>query len=277
MAATKKSVGPFGPYVAKKAPPVGPWGTFGFPSVPGFTPFAPNLTPPSGLYDPSIDAQVGASQRGLADATYDAGTQRSRLLGDYEIGKTKVGQGYDRGIEDFGTQRQYAGEDRDTAEANLKRSYGRLANSQRQAISNSGLLGGGARLQAATKRAANEELDRAPIETGYSRTISGIDTGVRRLGQDRDTQLADLALGYQRGTDDITTSLGRAGREAGQFKIDAGTLAAGQAATAGWDPNVGRPSNEFKSPGGTTYRVLKTASGNVFQLPDGRRVKTRPA
>lgn len=268
----------------------------------GYAPFAPNLAPPSGYYDPALDAQLAATKRGLADTQSDYDTGISRLGSDYALGQQGVNQGADRNLadltrtrdrslSDYDVQRGQTTQDRDTAVASLQRAYARTANAQRQRMNASGVLSGGARLQAAAKRTANEALDRAPIDTGYARAIQGIDTGVSRLGEnfatqsgrigeDRQSQLAQLALqsGPQgRSAQDLLTGLTRAQRETAQFGLDTTTAAAQQAAQAGWNPNAGKPSNEFTSPAGTTYRVLKTATGNVFQLPDGRRVKTRPS
>jgi hypothetical protein len=240
----------------------------------GFTPFTPDLTPPSGYYDPAIDAQVASTQRGYDDTADDAATAQRRAQQDYELGKTAIGTTYDRGMADIGTNRQQTTEDRDTAVANLERSYQRLGNSQRQAQNARGVLTGGARLQAAAKRAANEALDRAPIDTAYTRAISGLDTSATRLGEDRDTQLGQLGIGYGRQTDDTATALARAGRENEQFKIDARASAAQQAATAGWSPYALQPSNQFGQ--GASARQVVTRGNTVYVYgPDGRIIDTR--
>ena len=147
------------------------------------------------------------------------------------------------------------------------------------------MLSGGARLQAAAKRQANQALDRAPIDTGYSRAITGIDTGVSRvgedfttqstrLGEDRDRQLGQLGIDYGRSTDDIATALGRAGRENERFATDATTQAAQQAAQAGWNPYAAKPSNEFGS--GASARRVVTRGNTVYVYdPTGKIIETR--
>jgi hypothetical protein len=49
----------------------------------GFTPFKAPVNPPPGTYDPAIDAQVRAAQRGYGD-----------LGQDYTVGKTRAQDDY---------------------------------------------------------------------------------------------------------------------------------------------------------------------------------------
>lgn len=155
--------------------------------------------------------------------------------------------GYDRSIADIGTARGYEGEDYSASLAALQRSYDRLGSRQMETANQAGVLQGGAVLQAAAKRAANQAFDRQPIDVNHQRAVTGFDTSQQRLtadygtnaarlGEDRGVAAGNLALGYTRGTTDLQTTLRRAGRENTAFGLDINAQKSYQAAQGGWTP-----------------------------------------
>jgi hypothetical protein len=222
--------------------------------------------PPPGSYDPNLDSELGKSNRGLGDLLADIGggtgddplgTLRARAQDDLAIGLGGIGQNRQRANEDYATgqgnintgyarnlsdllQARARGEaDYGTNVAGLQRQYQNLGDAQAGAQRKAGALqGSGANLQAARKRAANEALDRAPIDTAYQRFMQDSATGQGRLGEDKDRNLADLLTAHARGDQDLTTQgealglsfnrqgtdwatqLERAKREAGEFGSD---------------------------------------------------------
>lgn len=264
---------------------------------PNFRPWQPDLTPPLGFYDPTLDANLGAAGRGLFDTEQDIERQRGRITSDYGLGLSNIQRGYDRGLEDIGasrgalatsrdramedigTRRQQGTEDYGRSVADLQLAYQRKSNSQRQAMNARGVLHGGAALQAAEKRTANQARDRQPLDTAFSRLTSGLDQAASRtgedfstqttlldrqqgrLGEDRNLQLGELALNYAppdesnpfggRAFQDLATSLARAKREGAAFELDTAAAKAAQASANGWNPAMTKTVKR----GGMVYTI----------------------
>jgi hypothetical protein len=285
-----------------------------------WNPFVPQTTPPIGYYDPALDINLAGAQRGLFDAGQDTETAAQRLGTDYQLGlgdinlgatrnledvaaqRANLGVSHDRALEDIGISRQQGTENYDTDVRTLGRAYQRKAQSQRQAQNSAGLLRGGAVLQAAGKRTANQAIDRAPIDTGFHRLIEGLDRSTgrvnedftrnnvaldqqqQRITEDQQRQAALLALTGAppdagnplggRSYQDLMTQFARAQREGAAFGIDTASTKAAQAAQAGWDPYAGRPTNEFGS--GTTARRVIVRGGVTYVVdPTGRVISSR--
>jgi hypothetical protein len=213
---------------------------------------------------PELDQQTAASKRGLDDLLADIGLGRERSvtdlgLGQYEINRQKGlnAADYNTGVADVNTQagrsladlltaRKQAGEDYGTTIAGVQRGYQQLGERQGEMSRKSGIMaGGGAYAQSARKRAANEALDRAPIDTAYSRFNEQSGLSETRLGEDKARSLASLltslgrandsldigggqqALAFKRQDEDWGTTEDRARREYENFRLD--TAAALQA------------------------------------------------
>ena len=260
-----------------------------------FTPYRPPA-PPAGTYDPSLDAQVAAAQRGFGDLRSDVETQGLQAQQDYGLSVESInrqrgwnledlGRDYQRGLADLDTRFTRGSEDYNRGVAQLQRNYDRLARGQRQAGNAAGVIRGGAMLQAAAKRAGNQAWERQPLDTGWNREQQDIGTSRSRIGEDYNTGVArtnaaadwDIGmagLGYQRQGSALNTQLTRAGRENTAFGLDVAAQRAYQAAGAGWDPGAG-PSNEY-SRGGQTYRIVREGNQSVAYLPSGKVLWRRP-
>jgi hypothetical protein len=216
--------------------------------------------PPPNTYDPILDSQLGASTRGLrdliADIGPDTGTLRVRAQDDLGTGLAELKQagtragedratgekniqtGYGRNLSDLLTARARGGEDYQTSVAGLQRDFANLGTQQAGQQRKAGVALGGAAEQAARKRAANEALQRAPIDTAYRRFTDDSASTEGRLGDDRTNAIDALNLAYKRGTEDLGaqglklglasdrqstdwgTQLQRARREQGAFAAD---------------------------------------------------------
>lgn len=175
-----------------------------------------DLSPPPGSYDPNLDAELAATQRGFVDTTSDVERAGGRASNDYAIGQGDIGRqrdqgladllrrrtrgaedfaaqgqdlqrGYGRSLADLLTSRARAGEDYGRSVAGLQRSYSQLGDTQRQRAQQSGTARGGALAQALAKRTANQAWDRAPIDQGYQRF--GADSAQRQGRLNEDLQL----------------------------------------------------------------------------------------
>jgi hypothetical protein len=168
---------------------------------------------PIGTYDPGLDATAGQITRGLRNLVGEAAEARK---GDY--GGT-TGRDIDRTSRDLLRQTGYldtdwetgktrTGEDFNAAVANLQRNYKNLGDTQNAGIRKAGVAGGGAVQQAMDKRAANQALDRAPIDTAYERATKDLETGHTR-------GVGELSIGSGRTITDLKEAARQAIDEAG--------------------------------------------------------------
>jgi hypothetical protein len=202
----------------------------------GFTPFKAPVNPPPGTYDPAIDAQVRAAQRGYGDLGQDYTVGKTRAQDDYltasqndqtdyrnalgdltqthDHSLSDLTQSHDRSLSDLLLGRTRGTEDYRTNLSTLARNYQNLGNAQGGTITQAagGTFQGGALLQALQKRQANEAIDRAPIDTGYNRFLSDSQTQEGRVNQDFTTGSSrlneDLATGSSRLQDELNRQLG---------------------------------------------------------------------
>lgn len=288
----------------------GPWGPRPEPhaisSQPQFRPFRPYQPPPppAGSYDPALDAQLGAARRGYEDLQQDTSTADLRAGVDYGLDRGDIERtsarsladldlGHGRGLTDLGTARTRGMEDYGQQIAMLNRSYQQLARRQAEGARVSGVLSGGLALQSAAKRAENQAIERQPLDTSYSRFMSDNDlargrldqdwtTQRGRVGEDTDQAYGRLALGYERGGQDRTTQLARAGRENTQFGLDVNSQELYQAAQSGYvapgkGQKGGMPKNEGVTARGTPYREQRQG-GYIYRYDrTGKLISKRKA
>ncbi len=163
-------------------------------------------SPPLGTYDPALDAQVRASERGLRQLQEDAGTTRTRATEDLSDLTTRAGRNRDltlgdlatgrgRTMEDYGIRETRGNRDFDSQLSNVFRQFGILGNQQNQTAAAQGVFGGGTGRASAAKRTENQDLARKPIDQG------------------RSDLMADLALGRGRTEEDYTRDTGRVGQD----------------------------------------------------------------
>lgn len=234
----------------------------------GFTPFQAPTRPPTGTYDPVLDQQERASQRGLGDLVADTNTNRTRAASDYGIGLGELARqvGYQRSDLNLGMGRATA--DHGTAIQGIQRDFRNLGTAQAQTAAAAGVSRGGTALAAAIKRAENEQLARAPVDLALGRYTEDFGTNMTRLGENEQFQRGQLGLQFQRYGEDLDKGLERGRREATQFGLDTSESRFHQARQSGWEaPSA--PKNEKKK-GGVTYRVKGQGPGRKYTLPDGR-------
>jgi hypothetical protein len=265
------------------------------------------IDPPTGSYDPNLDVQGRAEGRAYENTLDDTGTNLRRAGEDlavqterYGIDKGRVGEDYDtskaaierstgRSLTDLIQARTRGTEDYGTSLSNLQRQYTRLGNQQGEVSRKMGAEAtGGVYAQAARKRAENQALDKAPIDLAYNRFIQDSQTSEGRLGEDKQTSLADLlrgrdrsvadldwqqganTLGYSRTTSDINTAATRAGDEHSAFQQDIATAKqlqyGGPGVTVPADhtvqaPAPTQPSSPTSSPAPTSITAAPGAPG----------------
>lgn len=174
-------------------------------------PFTPPPIP-SGYYDPALDAQSRAAQRGYGDLQNSLALAGTRSAADLGIALGNIGTARTRETQDYQTRT-----------AGLARSFGILANQQRDRAAASGILSPGLALLSAQKRAANQALQQSALNTAHM-----------RAGQDFTNQAGAVNLAYQRNVADRATQGAIAGRENVQFGLDTEAEKAYQAQQAGY-------------------------------------------
>lgn len=248
--------------------------------VPGFMPWQA-ASPPPGSYDPTIDANYAAAARGLGDLRQDVERTNTRSANDLSLaigadGQSGIGQQKAWSLSDNMRSRTRSQEDHGTATANLGRQYGNLARSQGQQAQQAGAVGGGALSDALLKRTANQGREQSGLDTSLSRTLADLSTSDQRIEKSAQDRVGNATLDYGRGVEDRNqVQVPRAQREYTQFGVDSEKQRSFQASSNGLYQAPVRPANEFKSPGGTAYRVLKGRTTR-FMLPNGQIVSTRP-
>lgn len=170
--------------------------------------------PPPGSYDPILDQQERTGQRGYGESMDDLLRQGARATTDFTLGQQETGRQYEEGLSDLLKQRAETQQDYSTNLQTLARNYQRLGNVQGQRARQAGVIeGGGFAQQAAQKRATNQAIEKAPIDTSFNRFIEGSQIAEKRLGEARDRGIGQLGLNYQRGFEDIATGQQRTGTD----------------------------------------------------------------
>jgi hypothetical protein len=186
-----------------------------------FTPYQPPPTP-SGYYDPGLDAQQRAAERGYLDTQQDLSLAASRSAEDYGIGRAAVQQGYDRGSfdltrgyergsfdltrgrdrgqADIATQRGYEGEDYTRNVGLLTRNFQQLGRQQAEGARKYGVTSGGIALLSAAKRAENQGIEQQGLDIAHNRATAGFNTAGTRLNEDYTTSSGRLGEDYTTGT-----------------------------------------------------------------------------
>lgn len=177
--------------------------------------------PPPFTYDPAIEAERRASQRGLSDLLQDLARQRRYARQDFGTTKKDYRRELKRGTQDYsrdlkrGLQnigqkrsdvalRQQRGTEDFTADLqNLTRRFNVLGNQQTQQANAAGTLGGGVAGAAAARRAENFQVARSPIDTAQARLNQDTQTDLSRLGLDETRLQEDINRGQTRLGQDI--------------------------------------------------------------------------
>jgi hypothetical protein len=257
-------------------------------SAPKFTAAPTDQPPPPGYYDPALDAQGRASDRGLAQMLQDLGKQGTRAEDQYTIDKGQINQGADWSLADLlrGSQREGAdftqstgrlNQDHGTNLADILRNYQRLGTSQAGAATAAGVGSGGTFAAAKAARDANQGLDQTAENTQFGRAMTDATTAHTRFGEDnttsvdrtnvsRNQQLGDAGRLYGYGVVDRGDAAQRGSTENTFFNQDLGASKLYQAGQQGYVapgtplPNYENYSISKKKKTGT---VVGSSSGNV--------------
>lgn len=281
MAKPKKPVKPGSPKkpasATKKPPKAGPGKPPPKPSP--WTPFTPAITPPPGSYDPSLDSQLAAGNRGLVDLGVDTDKANERTTTDWLTAQGRLEGARSRGLADLLRERTWTGQDFARRRDDLQRNYTQLGRRQAEQQRAAGTEGG-AYAASRAKREENQGRDTAQIDQAQNRFNEDITTRKQRFTQGIDEQLGDLSSGYRRTGEDRGLGLARAQREQGFFGLDVDQAKWYQAKQTGYTPpspptgkdrEYGKPGQMFKMvrlPSGQLVNYMQT--GAVVDRKTGR-------
>lgn len=228
--------------------------------LPGVTKPKRPSKPAYGTYDPALDQQERASQRGLGDLVQDVGTANRRSTTDLQLGTQQIERQSGRSLADLLTARKNSQQDYTNARAERTRQYGILGGQQAEKAASAGVLGG-AIAQAAEKRAANQGREQQADRNNLERFLKDSSLAQTRLGEDKALQLGDLNLNFERGWQDRNeVQVPRAQREADFYSQDVNELRIDQAKQAGLLPGFNPyPATAVRKPKQT--RTAKRGAG----------------
>jgi hypothetical protein len=277
--------------VAKKKKRTGP--VKGLPA--GSAPLPP---PPAGTYDPAIDYNAQAAQRGYENQREDAATLYQQGQEDYglDLGDLTRSRDYtladlltgrNRNITDLATSKARTLQDFDTSYRDVDRQYGILGRQQAESAAQHGITSQGLLHKSAKVRSDNKQLDQDQLTRSKNRAVEDIETNAGRVEQDYGTNTGrantafdlgktrlDLGLsrtfgGYggntilnpitgQPAVGSLLTSLARAGTENTLYQSFSDRQRAQQAADNGYLP----PGSLPRSPQSERQRVLDFLARN---------------
>jgi hypothetical protein len=165
--------------------------------------------PPFMSYDPSLEAQRRATQRGLGDLRKDTKRGIHRARKDFRLQRKDTLVSKRRGLQDFATQLErglqnlrFERQDINLKAArgmedfglrlqNLTRSYATLGQNQTQAANASGVYDAGTAAASAARRASNFRVEKQPIKIGEQRLQEDQITSLKRLGIEDEASARD--------------------------------------------------------------------------------------
>jgi hypothetical protein len=204
-----------------------------------------DVSPPFLTYDPGLQAQRRAAQRGLEDTESDVKTKRhfahkdlTEALRDVRVssqrGRQKITTAGARGREDIGrsSQRseakfglregdvrkraQRANEDFDTQLKELSRRFATLGRSQGEAASAAGVADQGTLRASASVRQQNKRIAEAPIGVARRRTGEDLADSLARINTERGWLGEDTGREQGRLGQDEARELGELGEDVGR-------------------------------------------------------------
>lgn len=158
----------------------------------------PLPAPPPGTYDPIIDYNAGAANRGFTQTQNDAQTLFDQGQEDYGLGLGDLTRGRDRTLADVATGQRRLDEDRYYATDNLGRQYGILGRQQAEGAAQRGVTSAGLLGKSAQVRGANQAREQTQIDLAHNRQFTDLQTTANRTGEDFNRNKLGLDLGNAR-------------------------------------------------------------------------------
>lgn len=208
--------------------------------------------PPVGTYDPSIDYNASAAQRGFDQTSNDAQTTFEQGQQDYNLNLGDLTRGKDWTLQDLNTSEFRLNEDYGLRSAENTRQYGILGRQQAEGAAQRGVTSAGLLGKSNQVRGENQGRDQAQINLGRDRGLQDVGRQRERTNETFNQNKTRLNLGNARqfggfngqtilnpltGQPEfgsLITGVTRAGTENTSYQAAAGGQRAGQAAANGY-------------------------------------------
>lgn len=154
--------------------------------------------PPPGTYDPVLDYNAGAAQRGFTQTQNDAQTLFDQGQEDYGLSLGDLTRNTEWTRNDLYTSGQRLNEDYGLATAENQRQYGILGRQQAEGAAQRGVTSAGLLGKSAAVRAENQGRDQAKLDLSKNRGQQDLDTQWQRSGALFDRGKLGLDLGNAR-------------------------------------------------------------------------------
>lgn len=218
---------------------------------PGSAPLGP---PPVGTYDPAIDYNASAADRGYEQTRDDAATAYEQGQQDYGLGVGDLTRGRDRSLADLLTGEGRLNQDYGFRTSENQRQYGILGRQQAEHAAQQGITSAGLLAKSQAVRGENQARDQGQLDLSHNRGLEDIGTSRTRVGEDFTRGKLGLDLGNARAfggyggntisnpitglpqVGSLLTSLTRAGTENNAYQTFSAGQRTSQAAANGYVP-----------------------------------------
>jgi hypothetical protein len=154
--------------------------------------------PPQGTYDPIIDYNAQAAQRGYDQQFNDAQTLFEQGQEDYGLGVKDLNTGRDNAFTDLMTGRVRGDQDYQFQTSELGRGYGILGRQQAEGAAQRGVTSAGLLGKSAQVRGANQQREQGQLDLFNTRRLEDYNTNSGRVVQQHDRGLLGLNLANAR-------------------------------------------------------------------------------
>lgn len=233
---------------------------------------------PSGLFDPTREMNIANGATGAYDKEQDlAGPDGQKQVSEdnYTQALEALKREGVQGNEDIATQRGQDETAYNTSVQNLTKGFANLAARQGEQANQAGVLGGGALLQAAAKRAVNQGTQQAALDTAHAQTEQALQTRAQRLAEGQQLGEGKLTQGEGRELSNIQKEVRRTKADQTQFRVNERQLEGDEAAARGYSPQT-VPSNQFTNSSGQVYRTVVHGNQVLDVMPSGVVLSRRP-
>jgi hypothetical protein len=154
--------------------------------------------PPPGTYDPAIDYNAGASQRGYENQRDDGATMYSQGKEDYGLDVGDLTRGRDYSLADLLTGQKRLDADYGENQKEVSRQFGILGRQQGERAAQQGIQSQGLLSKSAQVRGENEGREQYALTKDWTRSTEDIGTARNRTNETFDQGKTRLDLGFGR-------------------------------------------------------------------------------
>jgi hypothetical protein len=230
---------------------------------------------PSNYFNPVRSAELGSQKVTGENVAENLGKQRTATENDYALGRENLEHGLSHLLEENARTEGQDTAKRNEALATIARSFSNLKSQQEQNANTAGVFSGGALLQAATKRAANEGIQTTAENANYNRAIANIKQADLNAENAEKEGLGKEGLTRQQQLAELEGKELQQGRNAAQEALNTHLLMDQEAAGAGYRAPTNPNGREYHGGPEGVYRVIRRGNEWLSVTPRGRVFQRR--